>query len=213
MARQENPELRAQLQRAIHKSLSSKGYGATTYQSISEDVGVSRMVVQYYYPRKMAFAQSYLEMLLESCAEVLQIEGYTQGERISTESTFKMGCLYYQYLFSNEGTRRLLLDLVRDRDVCVEMMDIHMRWAFGTIEGSNMSGDSFATEQLMVMGGFYELMYRTLKFNVAFDTPRFLAAMINAFASSGQKITEERAHELASSVDQSAVAKLAALIR
>lgn len=198
MSRKENVELRAALRRSLRRSLCEKGYEATTYQAIAKEAGVSRMVVQYYYPHKLAFAVEFLEDLLAACAEVLRIDGYSQAARLSSAETYEMACLYYGSLFSTEGMRSFLFDILKDRELADELMSRHIAWVSDKVGPAVARGGDLSQEQIFAIGGFYEVMYWALRDGREFDHEQMSFSLVNAFVSPQAQIGSAEKAELLS---------------
>ncbi|WP_172135704.1 TetR/AcrR family transcriptional regulator [Adlercreutzia sp. ZJ473] len=181
MPRTKNPELRKRLEAVIQKSLVTRGLDATSYQLVAEEAGISRALVQHYYPRKMDFAVEYLNGLLSTIADMLGIVEYGGPTRLSYLDAHRIGCLYYGYLLSKNGGRLLLYDILKDRALADELMRGHYEWGLENLDPSRPEFESRSQHVIEVWGGFYELMYYSIKQDFDIDVPLKSIQILKAF--------------------------------
>lgn len=181
MTRSENKELRQKLRTVLWRSLCEKGLDATSYQSIADDAGISRALVQHYYPRKMDFAADFLEGALLTAATVLKVEAYVRDEGLSPYDSHRMGCLYYGFLLDEHGARGFLFDILKNRAFADELMRQHYSWALKNLDPTLPSYEDRTEGAIMAWGGFYELMYASIKLGTPFDVPSKALFILRAF--------------------------------
>lgn len=186
MSRSENIELRRKLSAAIWRLLCNKGLDATSYQDIANEAGVSRSLVQHYYPRKMDFAVDFLEGLLEIAATVSSIDAYARKETLTPLDAQRMGCLYYGYLLDENGARAVLFDILKNREFADELMRQHYEWALLNLNPTLPPYERRTEEVIMTWGGFYELMYASVKQGMTFDVPAKTLIILRAFLEQGE---------------------------
>lgn len=181
MSRTENPELKKRLEAVIQRSLCTRGLDATSYKLIADEVGISRALVQHYFPRKMDFIVNFRDRLLSSSANILGIVEYEAHSNLNYLDAYRIGCLLYEYLLREDGARRMFFDLLKDRELTDEMMLLHYEWGLANINASLPSYESRSQEVIETWGGFYELMYRSIKENFEVYLPEKLYQLLKAF--------------------------------
>lgn len=179
MPRTKNPELREKLELVIQDCLEKRGLDETSYQLVSERAGISRALVQHYYPSKFDFAVSYLNKLLDTIAEVLDIVEYSDHSKITYDEAAMMGCLYYGYLLSRDGGRLLLFDILKNRELADELMRGHYEWCLRWLDTSLSDFEHRPQSIIENMGGFYELMYNSIKHDFEIDIPSKVLSMLS----------------------------------
>lgn len=181
MPRAENPELKKRLEAVIQRNLCIRGFDATSYQTIADDAEISRALVQHYYPRKMDFAINFLMRLLSTAASILGIDGYDGYSRIDYLNAYRIGCLYYGYLLNENGARLMFFDLLKDRERTDELMLSHYEWALVNVDPDRPAYDAQSQNVIEAWGGFYELMYRSIKQDFGVFVPSKLYCLLKAF--------------------------------
>ena len=181
MPRNENLALKRQLEDALRAHLSDAGLDATSYQVVADELGISRALVQHYYPRKMDFAAYFLETLLVNIANILGIDSYAKGARLATRDAYLMGCLYYEYLLDPDGGRRLLFDILKNRELADELMYHHYQWGLANVDPSRPRFEERSQEVIKVWGGFYDLMYHSIKNDFEIDVPANVIPIFTSF--------------------------------
>ena len=185
MARSENPELKKKLGIALQKHLYGKGLEATSYQTIADEVGISRALVQHYCPRKMDFAIDFLQRLLSATASILGIDKYAENKALSYSDAYLIGCLYYGFLLNENGGRHLLFDILKNRELSDELMYLHYQWGLTNLDSSRPEFESRSQEVIETWGGFYELMYYSIKYDLEIDVSAKTVPLLAAFAEEG----------------------------
>lgn len=187
MPRTKNPELRESLEGVLRRSLVARGLNATSYQLVAEEAGISRALVQYYYPRKMDFAINFLEKATLSAAEILGIDAYAENARLSYLDAYRIGCLYYGFLLDEEGGQLLLFDILKDRELADELMYLHYAWGLVNIDPTRPAHESRSQDVIQTWGGFYELMYFSIKQDFRFDVSERLIPLLESFHAGGSE--------------------------
>lgn len=171
MARTANLELQHKLEASLHKHLCNNGLDGTTYQKISDDVGISKALMQHYYPRKMDFAIGFLKDIMQAASEVLGIENYAKGALLGYLDSYRLSCLYYGFLLDKEGAQSLLFDILKNREYTDELMHLHYEWGLQFVDSTLPTFEQRPQDVIEVWGGFYELMYFSIKEDFELDIP------------------------------------------
>ena len=188
MPRNENCELKNELEETLIRQLQEQGLNATTYKSIADDLGISRALVQHYYPKKIDFALFFLETLMSEAAKTLGIDSYSSNERLNVEDAYLLGCLYYGYLLDDEGGSQLLFDILKDRELSDELMRAHYEWGLENIDPTRPDFESRSHDVITTWGGFYELMYMALKQGFDPDLPKSSIPLLVSFLADSSEV-------------------------
>lgn len=181
MARSKNPELQSSLEQALYESLCSNGLDGTSYQLLADRVGISRALVQHYYPKKIDFAMGFLKRVMAAACEILGIESYAKGDPIGYLDTYRASCLYYSYLLDEDGARPLLFSILKDRELTDELMHQHYEWGLQFTNPSLPSYELRSQDLIEAWGGFYELMYFSIKQGFELDVPMRVLHLLDDF--------------------------------
>lgn len=186
MGRPVNEEMKARIEEAAYGLFESVGYDKATYAAIADETGISRNLAQYHFPKKELLAISYMEKILLQVQEELEISDAS----IIAEPMLlaAVGEGFFNSLLETEGKRTFLQDIIRSRDLTEDVLAFNTQWALSHVESNKAQGSSSkqAERSIIVhMGGFYELLYHSLKTNEPFDDLRAeIEAAVRAFLSS-----------------------------
>lgn len=186
MGRPVNEEMKARIEEAAYGLFESVGYNKATYAAIADEAGISRNLAQYHFPKKELLAISYMEKVLLRVQENLEIP----DARIIDEPMLLavVGEGFFNSLLETEGKRTFLQDIIRSRDLTEDVLAFNTQWALSHVESNKAQGSSSkqAERSIIVhMGGFYELLYHSLKANEPIDDLRAeIETVVRAFLSS-----------------------------
>lgn len=181
MARPKNDELKAQITAAVRRQFLEQGYRATSYSTIAQECGISRNLVQYHFPKKEQLAEAFMESLLEECMDELGLgEADLVGDFANTKA---VGARYFSKLLASEGSRRFLQDVLASRDMTEDILAFNLEWALSHVgAGPAKTADARVRRSIVLhMGGFYELLYWSLRHGEAIDVPTELGGVVDAF--------------------------------
>ena len=162
MPKSRNEQTEQAIRSAALRLFLERGYSATSYTDLASCSGVSRTLVQRYYPRKDLLAVGCVaavrEAAVRACDEAFASEAhplvrlYLRGQvNVATYST----C---------EGIRRLMTDVLRDRDLTRKAIAEGFRWTMAEAlpDAAQTGEEEPPDELLMAMGGLYEVVYAYL---------------------------------------------------
>ncbi len=167
---------------AAAEQFAANGYNETSYTSIAEQCGISRNLVQYYWPRKELLALDYMGCVL---ADSMASLGYSDGD---IEGDFKriaqVGAAFFDTLLAKPGTSRFLFDIISDRALTEAVLAFNFDWVMAHV-GAAPQPNADAAQRAVIkqMGGFYDLLYWCLKNSRPFDVRSEIAPVVEAFAA------------------------------
>lgn len=177
MTQKTRPDSKQLIKQAAHQQFLSVGYNATTYQSIADACGLARTNIQYHFPNKTALALSFIEDLLISVRDSLEISPLVTTDRM--ENMFLIGQVFFAYLLDGENHRKFALDLVSSRALTGEILSLDYSWGLTYLGLDLDSLDPSMNEDIIFsMGGFYELLYHSLNEDKPFDIYRQLSKVL-----------------------------------
>lgn len=181
MARPKNEELKAKIIATVERQFMTQGYNATSYRSIAEECGISRTLVQYHFPKKEKLAEAFMSNVLEKCIAEL---GLSESDLLGDfEAVKAVGVRYFQKLVAEEGSRRFLRDVLESRDMTGDILAFNLDWALSHVAPASAKTDSLRLQRNIVlhMGGFYELLYWSLKRCEQMDIEGELGLVVDSF--------------------------------
>ncbi len=187
MARPQNTELKERIEQAASELFSQVGYDATTYAAIAKRCGISRNLVQYHYKKKELLAIAFMKRLLASVQENL---GYTDDDlEGNITAIYQVGVGFFTSLVQDEGYRTFLQDILRGRDLTETILVFDNDWALSHLRVyDEQHRDEILRSVIRHMGGFYELLYYSLKNDQPMDIEEELKRVVRAWAeAAGRK--------------------------
>lgn len=164
MGRPVNEEMKSRIEQAAYQLFETVGYDKTTFAAIADEVDISRNLAQYHYPKKELLAISYMEKLLARVQEEL---GISDADIIENPMLLaSVGTAFFESLLATEGKRQFLQDIIRSRDLTEDVLAFDTQWALSHVDKSILPDENDGKAErtvIMHMGGFYELLYHSLK--------------------------------------------------
>lgn len=181
MARPKNEELKTKIIAAVERQFLAQGYHATSYRTIAEECGISRTLVQYHFPKKEKLAEAFMTNMLQKCMVELGIsEDDLHGDFGAAKA---VGVRYFQKLVAEDGSRQFLQDVLENRDMTEDILAFNLDWAL-----THVGADARKTKDprlqrniVLHMGGFYELLYWSLKHDERMDIEGELGLVVDSF--------------------------------
>ncbi|MGI6216982.1 MAG: TetR/AcrR family transcriptional regulator [Coriobacteriales bacterium] len=200
MPRPENPALKKEMLAQATRLFSKKGYSDTSYSDIARASGITKGLLQYYFPKKEQLATAMMEEVLHNAIDALGFDGgdisgggslvgstmatdegghdsedKTSGNIESFEQLYEIGQVFFEFLLASEGTRRFLQDIVGDMKLVDSVLAFNLTWALDYAEEETRSTDDEVVESVVFsMGGFYSLLYYCLAHERRFDVGKHL---------------------------------------
>lgn len=179
MARPRNEELFNTIKKEAYRQLMTNGYTDTTYQSIATACGVTRAAVQNYYSSKADLAFSLFGDLLAVIYDIIREKHIHEENEFDT--MFCIGQSFFHYFLNDEGRTKLIYDQSVSRDLTASVLEFEYYWGIDFIKAEQtVSQQKLEDEIFFAMGGFYELLYQYIKYELDFDFVPHLGKVIIA---------------------------------
>ena len=159
------------------------GVDKTSYTELAERSGVSRPLVQRYFPKK--------DLLVEECVRRIRQESVAVGDAcvacaMPGTPPSPLGLLYARgqvnvaAYFADEGVRRLMCGVFASQSLPQQTIAEGLRWTMHEVLPERVLPDQVdePDEIIMAMGGMYELIYTYLRKNTELDIPRCIRPSI-----------------------------------
>lgn len=157
---------------AAWSSFITSGLQSTSYESISKKSGVSKPLIQHYFPKKEDLVIAGVSKLRESSQ--VQAERMVEEDADSFRCLYILGQIYLKALLATKATRRFLAETLESRKLTAAVMDFDYDWSLAQLEFSKEYEERrefFREQTLERMGGFYEIIYRRLNDSKHIDVP------------------------------------------
>lgn len=181
MARPKNEELKSRIVAVVERQFMAQGYHATSYRTVAEECGISRPLVQYHFPKKEQLAEAFMANLLEKCMAELGLgEADLRGDFAAVKA---VGVRYFEKLVAKEGSRRFLQDVLENRDMTEDILAFNLGWALEHVgaDAAKTADPRVQRSIVLHMGGFYELLYWSLKHGEPLNIEGELGLVVDSF--------------------------------
>ncbi len=167
------------IRKTAFKSLMDRGLSKTSYTSIADEAGVSRPLVQYYYPKKSVLMTEFLERVLELSETYAVESGLMTGSRFV--DYYMTGYMHFYFLLKNEQLLPLTRDLVSEREYTVIGVEAMAKWQHRFDDGLEVTDAQITDAMLLSVGGAYELIAYHLDHGIEIDIPLLVSRAIHTF--------------------------------
>lgn len=182
MPRARNEETERAIRAAAWQLFFDNGIEKTTYTALARRSGVSRPLVQRYFPKK--------EMLVDECVATIRAASVCVcDERYGTdrdplELLYLRGQVNIATYFACEGLRKIMVDVFSSRELTQRTIADGFRWTVSeTLPGHDeVLAAGEPDELIMAMGGLYELVYFHLSRSTTPDIAACVRPSIEVFA-------------------------------
>ena len=161
MPKSRNEQTEHAIRLAALRLFLQKGYAATSYTDLAAESGVARTLVQRYYPKK--------DMLAVGCVAAVRMATVHACDEAFPDAGHALVRLYLRgqvniaTYAACDGIRRLMVDVLRDRDLTHKTIVEGFRWTMSeALPEAAGFGNELPDEMLMAMGGLYEIVYAYL---------------------------------------------------
>lgn len=178
MPRRRNEETVAKIMDASWMLFNEKGYAGTSYSDISAATGITRSLVQRYFPKKELLAQKNLARL-RYCADMRARPFLSEGED-TVAWEYVTGQIYISALLSCEESRRLSCDVMRDRSTTSKIILSDARWSMRRLQdrANDDIDEQLLQDVTVVMGGLYEIIFYSATTGRPIDIARYMKPTI-----------------------------------
>jgi len=161
MPRPQNTERKQEIEQQARSLFRIKGYRATSYSDIAAACGLEKTHVQIHFAKKDLFITHLLSDLLDAADEYFEQSGAMSDDYMV--NLYLVGQIYHAFLLQDEGMRLLTLDILSERKLTELMIQADLDWADRYIsEFPHGDEQKILRDITLVMGGVYELVYRSL---------------------------------------------------
>ena len=160
MPRARNPQTTAAILDTAWRLFTTKGYDCSSYADIAAEVGVSRALVQKYFPKKET-------LVIKNLARLRHLANVHVMQNIPDAVTplqreYLVSQIYIAALMSCNDARVFFRDVLRDRELTRTTIQSDARWTYGFLE-SNRQGllfdEGVLEDSTAALGALYETMY------------------------------------------------------
>lgn len=186
MARPKNDKLKNAIRLAAWRLFAREGYEATSYTAIAGEVGISRNLVQYHFPKKELLASELFSDVLSHTCQALELAD--DDLRNNLEGIYAVGTVYFTFLESEEGLRPFLTDVLKSRTLTRDVCAFNAAWIFSHVadaQGSYEYDEDAKAVRTLVgqLGGFFELLFYELERGRSLDAGEALSPVMKALAT------------------------------
>jgi len=162
VARPKNIAGRDRVASAARRLFLTRGYTETSYAEIANACGCTRSLVQLYFPKKQLLAIDFFDKLLTAAIDYLTEHNMRTGNDFA--DMYVIGQLHFWFLLTDDNLRRFTLDILASRALTEEVLAFDAQWGFNFVAADPAVRESRLTgDTVMAMGGFYELLYQSLR--------------------------------------------------
>lgn len=184
MAKPKNTEERNRIERIAFRILTDKGVTNTSFADIASRAGVTRSLVQHYFPKKDIFIEDFIRRCLTEISEIVENSPYID-ETDPIERLYAVGYIQFEFLLYNRQMENLKQDILRTRDNTMLIVDDVIMWAMDYLsEEDDRMKDNVAEAIRYAMGGAFEQIYACLEKGWPIDGDRISDRVILLMSAS-----------------------------
>ena len=176
------------VRREVFRQLLEHGVEGTTYASIAQTCGVTRSLVQLYFPSKDSMSAELFDTIARSATQGLEpyaSEHQTGDGTIDINVKMLLGAIAtYQMLQSDDGCRRFGIEYLRDRALTRVGHRVVIEWYMGLIGMRERLDDQNVADAISYsLGGFVEVFYAHVSAGVPLDVRRHYLRVMREWGS------------------------------
>ena len=184
MAKPKNTEERNRIEKIAFRLLTDKGVSNTSFADIASRAGVTRSLVQHYFPKKDIFIEDFIRRCLTEISELVEESPYIDAED-PIERLYAVGYIQFEFLLYNRQMENLKQDILRTRDNTMLIVDDVIMWAMDYLaEEDDVLKDRVADAIRYSMGGAFEHIYACLEKGWPIDGDRVSEMVIRLMNAS-----------------------------
>lgn len=184
MAKPKNTEERNRIERIAFRILTDKGVSSTSFADIASRAGVTRSLVQHYFPKKDIFIEDFIRRCLNEISSIVEDSPYIDAAN-PIERLYAVGYIQFEFLLYNRQMENLKQDILRTRDNTMLIVDDVIMWAMDYLEEEDdRLKDSVAEAIRYSMGGAFEQIYACLEKGWPIDGDRISEQVIRMMNAS-----------------------------
>lgn len=148
-----------EIRRSARELFAEKGYSATLMKEIAEKAGVTKALVQYYYPHKELFVTEFTQDMLDAADDYLNDGGFIGDDYYA--NLLLVGNVHFAYLLESEKMKGLTPEIVASRSITEGIIDLEIEWASTYMDHGE--AEDWADGIAIIMGGAYDMIYRSIQ--------------------------------------------------
>ena len=163
MAKPKNLEERNRIEKIAFRILTDKGVSNTSFADIALKAGVTRSLVQHYFPKKDIFIEDFIRRCLNEISDIVEASPYIDSDD-PLERLYAVGYIQFTFLLYNRQMENLKQDILRTRDNTMLIVDDVIMWAMDYLaDEDDVLKDRVADAIRYSMGGAFEHIYACLE--------------------------------------------------
>lgn len=163
MAKPKNTEERNRIEKIAFRILTDKGVTNTSFADIALKAGVTRSLVQHYFPKKDIFIEDFIRRCLNEISDIVEESPYIDAAD-PIERLYAVGYIQFEFLLYNRQMENLKQDILRTRDNTMLIVDDVIMWAMDYLaDEADDFKDRVADAIRYSMGGAFEHIYACLE--------------------------------------------------
>ncbi len=176
MGRKRDLQAKEMIVQAACRCFLQNGYQHTSYQKIAEQSGFSKSVVQFHFPKKAQFIPAFFKRLTNEMW--LYLDSHKLLSSNPFASSFCLGQVYFSFLIMNPQVRQFSFDVVSSREFTEELLLFNETWCIDYFHVSPERYEQLYDTVTLSVGGAYELIYRSLKYQKEIDSMKIARQVI-----------------------------------
>lgn len=184
MAKPKNMEERNRIERIAFRILTDKGVSNTSFADIASRAGVTRSLVQHYFPKKDIFIEDFINRCLTEISKIVE-DSKLIDDTDPIERIYAVGYLQFEFLLYNRQMENLKQDILRSRDNTKLIVDDVIKWVDNYLgDEPDELKDTVAEAICYAMGGAFEHIYSCLEDGRPVDGDRISEQVIRMMNAS-----------------------------
>ncbi len=179
MPRPRNAEQRIAIRNAAFDLFKTNGFDASTYEEIAKASGISRSLLQSYFPKKTMIPDQIFLSISNAAQHTANKMGILEGDVLSQLQI--VGYLYFSYLLKDERMRRFTSSVLQEREATSNGLMYDEEWLIELFSEQHYDKTRFSHCYIMAMGSGYEYTYRCLSVEEEPDVGFLISSVLKVF--------------------------------
>lgn len=180
MPKPKNIQQRIAIRNAAFELFQAKGFAAATYGEIAKASGISRSLVQSYFPKKTMIPDQIFLSISSAAQHAAEELGILQGDALDKLQV--VGYLFFSYLLKDARMRTFTSSVLQEREATSNGLMYDEEWLVSLFDGCDYDKADFSRCYIMAMGSGYEYLYRCLSVGDEPDVEFLLTGVLKVFA-------------------------------
>lgn len=180
MPKPKNIQQRIAIRNAAFELFQTKGFAVATYGEIAKASGISRSLVQSYFPKKVMIPDQIFLSISSAAQHAAEELGILEGDALDKLQV--VGYLFFSFLLKDERMRMFTSSVLQEREATSNGLMYDEEWLNSLFDGREHDKVNFSRCYIMAMGSGYEYLYRCLSVGDEPDVGFLLASILEVFA-------------------------------